>query len=168
MTQELAEAAGRTVVRVPLMKDRSADVERMCAAAKQAGGGVIHFGNPNNPTSSVTTKDQTRWLAKNLPPNTVLLIDEAYVQFADPGKMESGVSLVREGDNVIATRTFSKLYGMAGVRVGFGCAPPSPLRNSAIRLLKNGERGETGFVRRFVPGWMSEVSGLSRRREISY
>jgi histidinol-phosphate aminotransferase len=128
MTQELAEAAGRTVVRVPLMKDWSADVERMCAEAKRAGGGVIHFGNPNNPTSSVTTKNQTRWLAKNLPPNTVLLIDEAYIQFADPGKMESGVNLVRESCNVIATRTFSKLYGMAGVRVGFGCAPADLVR----------------------------------------
>jgi histidinol-phosphate aminotransferase len=141
MTQELTEAAGRTVLRVPLMKDWSADVERMCAEAKKAGGGVIHFGNPNNPTSSITTKDQTRWLAENLPPNTVLLIDEAYIQFADPDKIESGVNLVREGHNVIATRTFSKIYGMAGVRVGFGCAPAGlvrrmqPFRNNVISIL---------------------------------
>jgi histidinol-phosphate aminotransferase len=141
MTQELTEAAGRAVVRVPLMKDWSVDVERMCAEAKKAGGGVIHFGNPNNPTSSITTKDQTRWLANNLPPNTVLLIDEAYIQFADPAKIESGVNLARGGHNVIATRTFSKLYGMAGVRVGFGCAPAElvrrmqPFRNNVISIL---------------------------------
>jgi histidinol-phosphate aminotransferase len=141
MTQELAQAAGHPVVRVPLMKDWSADVERMCAEARKAGGGVIHLGNPNNPTSSITSKDQTRWLARNLPPNTVLLIDEAYIQFADPGTMESGVNLVREGYNVIATRTFSKLYGMAGVRVGFGCAPAElvrhmqPFRNNVISIL---------------------------------
>ncbi len=140
MTQELTEAAGRTVVKVPLMKDWSADVERMCAEAGKAGGGVIHFGNPNNPTSSITTKDQTRWLAANLPPNTVLLIDEAYIQFADSAKIESGVNLVREGGNIIATRTFSKLYGMAGVRVGFGCAPAElvrrmqPFRNNVISI----------------------------------
>jgi len=141
MTQDLTEAAGRSVVRVPLMKDWSADVEHMCAEAKKAGGGVIHFGNPNNPTSSITAKSQTRWLAENLPTNTVLLIDEAYIQFADPSKIESGVNLVREGRNVIATRTFSKLYGMAGVRVGFGCAPAElvrrmqPFRNNVISIL---------------------------------
>jgi histidinol-phosphate aminotransferase len=141
MTQELSEAAGRGVVRVPLMKDWSADVERLCAEAKKAGGGVIHFGNPNNPTSSITTKSQTRWLAENLPPGTVLLIDEAYIQFADPARIESGVNLVREGHDVIATRTFSKLYGMAGVRVGFGCAPAElvrrmqPFRNNVISIL---------------------------------
>jgi len=67
MAQELTEAAGRVVVKVPLMKDWSADVERMCAEAKKAGGGVIHFGNPNNPTSSITAKSPTRWLAENLP-----------------------------------------------------------------------------------------------------
>ena len=60
------------------------DVERMVAEAKIAGGGVIHFGNPNNPTSSITSKVRVRWLGENLPPNTVALIDEAYIQFADP------------------------------------------------------------------------------------
>jgi histidinol-phosphate aminotransferase len=141
MSAELTEAAGRNVVRVPLMKDWSVDVERISAEASKAGGGVIHFGNPNNPTSSTTSREQTRWLARNLTPNTVVLIDEAYVQFADPGKMESGVNLAREGSNVIATRTFSKLYGMAGVRVGFGCAPAElvrrmqPFRNNVISIL---------------------------------
>jgi histidinol-phosphate aminotransferase len=89
-------------------------------------------------------------LAENLPPNTVLLIDEAYIQFADPDKIESGVNLVREGHNVIATRTFSKIYGMAGVRVGFGCAPAGlvrrmqPFRNNVISIL--GVRAATAAV----------------------
>ncbi len=141
MTQELAAASGRPVVRVPLTESWSVDVERMAAAARKAGGGVIHFGNPNNPTSSVTEKAEVRWLAENLPPQTVLLMDEAYIQFADPEALLSGVDLVREGKNVVATRTFSKLYGMAGVRVGFGCAPAGlvrrmqPFRNNVISIL---------------------------------
>jgi histidinol-phosphate aminotransferase len=141
MTQELAAASGRRVIKVPLTENWSVDVERMAAEAKKAGGGVIHFGNPNNPTSSITPKEQVRWLAEHLPPDTVVLIDEAYIQFTEPGEILSGVDLVREGRNVIATRTFSKLYGMAGVRVGFGCAPAAlvrrmqPFRNNVISIL---------------------------------
>jgi len=141
MARDVVEAAGRRVVKVQLTKQWSADVERMAHEARQAGGGVIHLGNPNNPTSSVTPKDELRWLAEHLPPATVLLVDEAYIQFANPTEVESAVAYVREGRNVIATRTFSKLYGMAGLRVGFGCGPTDllkqmqPFRNNVISIL---------------------------------
>jgi len=141
MARDVVEAAGGRVVKVPLTKHWSADVERLAAEAKKAGGGVIHLGNPNNPTSSITPKRELRWLAEHLPPNTVLLIDEAYIQFADSQNVESGITYLREGRNVIATRTFSKLYGMAGVRVGFGCGPADllrrmqPFRNNVISIL---------------------------------
>jgi histidinol-phosphate aminotransferase len=141
MARDLVEAAGRHVVKVQLTQNWSADVERMAHEAKQAGGGVIHLGNPNNPTSSVTPKSELRWLAEHLPPSTVLLVDEAYVQFANPAEVESAVAYVREGRSVIATRTFSKLYGMAGVRVGFGCGRSDllkqmqPFRNNVISIL---------------------------------
>jgi histidinol-phosphate/aromatic aminotransferase/cobyric acid decarboxylase-like protein len=141
MTRDLAEASGRRVVKVPLTAQWSADVERMAEEARKAGGGVIHFGNPNNPTSSVTPQKALAWLVENLPANTVLLIDEAYIQFADAASVESGIRYVREGRNVIVTRTFSKLYGMAGLRVGFGCAPAglvkrmTPFRNNVIGIL---------------------------------
>jgi histidinol-phosphate aminotransferase len=141
MARELVEAAGRRVVKVPLTKQWSADVERMAHEARQAGGGVIHLGNPNNPTSSVTPRNEMRWLAEHLPPSTVLLVDEAYIQFANPAEVESAATYVRKGRSVIATRTFSKLYGMAGVRVGFGCGPAEllkqmqPFRNNVISIL---------------------------------
>jgi histidinol-phosphate aminotransferase len=140
MARDVVEAGGRRVVKVPLTKQWSADVERMAHEAKQAGG-VIHLGNPNNPTSSVTPKSELRWLAEHLPPSTVLLVDEAYIQFANPAEVESAVAYVREGRSVIATRTFSKLYGMAGVRVGFGCGREDLLkqmqafRNNVISIL---------------------------------
>jgi histidinol-phosphate/aromatic aminotransferase/cobyric acid decarboxylase-like protein len=63
MARDVVEAAGRRVVKVQLTKQWSADVERMAHEARQAGGGVIHLGNPNNPTSSVTPKSELRWLA---------------------------------------------------------------------------------------------------------
>jgi histidinol-phosphate aminotransferase len=141
MARDVVEAAGRRVIKVPLSKQWSADVERMAHEAKQAGGGVIHLGNPNNPTSSVTPKSESRWLAEHLPPSTVLLVDEAYIQFANPAEVETAVAYVREGRSVIATRTFSKLYGMAGVRVGYGCGPAEllkqmqPFRNNVISIL---------------------------------
>ena len=141
MAAQLTEAAGKPVVRVPLLKDWSVDVERMVVEAKKSGGGVIHFGNPNNPTSSLTGQAQIRWLGENLPANTIALIDEAYMQFVDPDLFESGVNHVRQGRSVIATRTFSKLYGMAGVRIGFGCAPAElirrmqPFRNNVVSIL---------------------------------
>jgi histidinol-phosphate/aromatic aminotransferase/cobyric acid decarboxylase-like protein len=141
MARDVVEAAGRQVVKVQLTKQFSADVERMAHEARKAGGGVIHLGNPNNPTSSVTPKTELRWLAEHLPPATVLLVDEAYIHFANPAEVESAVAYVREGRNVIATRTFSKLYGMAGVRVGFGCGPTDllkqmqPFRNNVISIL---------------------------------
>ncbi|MBZ5728708.1 MAG: aminotransferase class I/II-fold pyridoxal phosphate-dependent enzyme [Acidobacteriia bacterium] len=141
MTRDLAAAAGRPVVKVPLTAQWSADVERLADAARKARGGVIHLGNPNNPTSSVTPRAELQWLVENLPADTVLLIDEAYIQFVDSPAVESGVRYVREGRNVVVTRTFSKLYGMAGVRVGFGCAPAAlvkqmqPFRNNVISIL---------------------------------
>ncbi len=141
MARDVVEAEGRRVVKVQLTKQWSADVERMAHEAKLAGGGVIHLGNPNNPTSSVTGKSEMRWLAEHLPPSTVLLVDEAYIQFANPVEVESAVTYVREGRSVVATSTFSKLYGMAGVRVGFGCAPAEllkkmqPFRNNVISIL---------------------------------
>lgn len=111
MNRDIAQASARRVIKVPLTARWSADIERMAAAAKKAGGGVIHMGNPNNPTSSITPKAELRWLAEHLPANTVLFIDEAYIQFAESQDIESGIAYVREGRSVIATRTFSKLYG---------------------------------------------------------
>jgi histidinol-phosphate/aromatic aminotransferase/cobyric acid decarboxylase-like protein len=175
-------AAGRQVVKVQLTKQFSADVERMAHEARKAGGGVIHLGNPNNPTSSVTPKTELRWLAEHLPPATVLLVDEAYIHFANPAEVESAVAYVREGRNVIATRTFSKLYGMAGVRVGFGCGPTDllkqmqPFRNNVISIL--GARAAMAAVqlgeefvraRRAVRNRVrAELCGWLDRKELRY
>lgn len=119
---DLARSLGRKVVQVSLTETWSYDVRKLADEAKKSNGGLIYLCNPNNPTSSITPTSDIDWLATNLPPHTVLLVDEAYIHFAQPGEIESAVKHMRENRNVIVTRTFSKIYGMAGARAGFGCA----------------------------------------------
>jgi histidinol-phosphate aminotransferase len=121
---QLAKALGRPVTEIPLTAQWAYPVKQLAAEAKKAGGGLIYVCNPNNPTASLTPADDIHWLATNLPPNTVLFVDEAYLEFADPASVRSAMSYVREGKSVVVSRTFSKIYGMAGVRAGFGCARP--------------------------------------------
>ena len=135
---EVVRAAGHPVITVPLRKDYSADVKAIAEEAVKAKGGLIYICNPNNPTSSITSKDDIAWLVANLPTGTVLMVDEAYLHFSDSPKIESALRFVRDGKDVVVTRTFSKIYGMAGLRVGFGAAKPeliakmAPYRNNVI------------------------------------
>ena len=132
---------GRDVVQVTLEPPYVPDVKKFVAEAEKTGGGVIYLCNPNNPTSSVTPKKDLAWMIDNLPPKTMVLIDEAYAHFADAPDFESGLGYVRQGKNVVVTRTFSKIYGMAGLRAGFACASPeliarmAPFRNNVISIV---------------------------------
>jgi len=129
------------VVQAPLTAAWAYDVRQLAAQAANAGGGLIYLCNPNNPTSSLTPTKDIDWLVANLPPHTILLVDEAYIHFADPTQVESAIKHVRDGKNVIVTRTFSKIYGMAGARAGFGCARPdliqamNPFMDKVIPIL---------------------------------
>jgi histidinol-phosphate aminotransferase len=135
---ELAKAAGHPVVSVPLRKDYAADVKRLAEEADKAKGGLIYLCNPNNPTASITPKEDIAWLVANLHRDAILLVDEAYLHFADSPKAESALGYVRQGKNVIVARTFSKIYGMAGLRIGSAYSTPeliakmTPYRNNVI------------------------------------
>src|SRR5437867_3827047 len=139
---DVANDLGHKVVRVPLVAPAYVpDVRKLISEAEQAGGGLIYLCNPNNPTSSVTPKADLAWMIANLPRNTVALIDEAYLHFGEAPELESAMGYVRQGKNVIVARTFSKIYGMAGLRAGFGCASPeliakmAPFRNNVISIV---------------------------------
>jgi histidinol-phosphate aminotransferase len=123
----LARKLGRPVIEIPLTQQWAFPVKQLAQEAEKAGGGLIYLCNPNNPTASLTPPEDLRWLATNLPPNTVLLVDEAYLEFTEPGAIESAIRYVRDGKSVVVARTFSKIYGMAGIRAGFGCARPDLL-----------------------------------------
>lgn len=119
---DMATAHGYPVVKLPMTHDWAADVRKMVAEAEKAKGGLIYVVNPNNPTSSITRKADISWLVENLPAKTIALIDEAYIHFSSDPELASAMPYVRQNKNVIVARTFSKIYGMAGLRAGYGCA----------------------------------------------
>lgn len=125
---EYAKRLGRKVVQLPLTDEWAFPVRKLAEEAERAGGGLIYICNPNNPTSSITPPSDIGWLAANLPPQTVLLVDEAYIDFLPRADVISALKYVRGDRNVVVTRTFSKIYGMAGARAGFGCAKPDLIR----------------------------------------
>jgi histidinol-phosphate/aromatic aminotransferase/cobyric acid decarboxylase-like protein len=138
---ELARALGHPVVLTKARPDYSADVHKLVEEAGKARGGLIYICNPNNPTSAITPKRDLDWLVANLPANTTLLVDEAYIHFGDSPELASALPYVRQGKDVIVTRTFSKIYGMAGMRVGFAAgraewvAKMAPLRINVISVV---------------------------------
>ena len=138
---ELAKYKGHPVIETPLNSKMGPDVRRLAAEADKAGGGLIYICNPNNPTSAITTSDDMAWLMANLPKNTYVLVDEAYLHYATTPEVSSSFQYVRDGKNVIVARTFSKIYGMAGLRVGYAAAPPElikrmePYRNNVISIV---------------------------------
>jgi histidinol-phosphate aminotransferase len=114
-----ARMAGAAVVKIPLQPSFSHDLAKMAAAAK---GGVIYVCNPNNPTASITPKDELRDFIRAVPRATMILVDEAYFHYADSPDYESVIPLINDNPNLIVARTFSKIYGMAGLRCGYGIA----------------------------------------------
>ncbi len=122
-----AEFIGAPVVKVPLAKGSAIhDVKAMAAAHKTPG--VIYLCNPNNPTGTVTPKEDIDWLVANLPKGSILLLDEAYIHLS---KAPFGTPYVAAGKDVVILRTFSKLYGMAGIRAGAALGKPEHLEKMA-------------------------------------
>jgi histidinol-phosphate aminotransferase len=111
-----ASVNGAEVVKVPLTRSFSHDLGKMTAAAKQ---GLIYVCNPNNPTASITPKNELREFIAKTPRQTMILVDEAYFHYADSPDYESVIPLIKDHPNLIVARTFSKIYGMAGLRCGY-------------------------------------------------
>src|SRR5580658_5539510 len=105
---------GNKVVRVPLRPDYSHDVEAMIKADPNAG--AYYICNPNNPTGTITPRKDLEYILANKKKDAVLVIDEAYVHFSDRDNMST--DLVAQDKDVVVLRTFSKIYGMAGLRAG--------------------------------------------------
>src|SRR5437773_11467759 len=113
---EQAKTNGAEIVKVPLTTTFAHDLPKTLAVAK---GGLIYVCNPNNPTASITPKDELRDFIAKTPRETVILVDEAYFHYSDSPDYESVVPLVKDYPNLIVSRTFSKIYGMAGLRCGY-------------------------------------------------
>ncbi|HYX25090.1 MAG TPA: aminotransferase class I/II-fold pyridoxal phosphate-dependent enzyme [Thermoanaerobaculia bacterium] len=123
-----ASKGGAPVVKVPLTADYRHDVPALLKAA--AGGGLVYVCNPNNPTATITPKAQVRELIAQVPSTAngaIILVDEAYHHYADSGDYETVIPLVHDHPNLIVARTFSKIHGMAGLRLGYAVAQPATL-----------------------------------------
>lgn len=123
-----AHACGCDVVEVPLAQDYSHDLEAMLSRV-DGDTALVYICNPNNPTASITQAEEIKTFLDKLPPGVQVLIDEAYHHFA-AGAPGYGSFLARAAmdERLIALRTFSKVYGMAGLRLGYGVASPSVAR----------------------------------------
>src|SRR6266498_663461 len=119
-----ASVNGAEVVKVPLTPTFAHDLPKMGAAAKR---GLIYVCNPNNPTASITPKNELRDFVEKTPRETMILVDEAYFHYADSPDYETVIPLVKDHSNLIVSRTFSKVYGMAGLRCGYCVAQKETL-----------------------------------------
>jgi histidinol-phosphate aminotransferase len=118
-----ARIAQARVVKVPLTKTYAHDVKAMIAAAPDAG--LFYICSPNNPTGTLTPHADVEYLLENKPKGSVVMVDEAYIHFCDA---PSTLDLVKADKDVIVLRTFSKIYGMAGLRCGVAVARPDLLQ----------------------------------------
>jgi histidinol-phosphate aminotransferase len=114
-----AKASDARVIKVLLTKTYAHDVKAMLAAAPDAG--LFYICNPNNPTGTLTPHSNIEYLVENKPKGSIVMVDEAYIHFCDA---PSVINLVKAGKDIIVLRTFSKTYGMAGLRCGFAIARP--------------------------------------------
>ena len=117
-----ARAAQADVVKVPLTTDYAHDLLKMLTASNDAG--LVYICNPNNPTASITPKNQIRNFLAKAPSETVVLIDEAYHHYVESNDYESVVPLLKQYPKLLVARTFSKVFAMAGLRCGYCIAQP--------------------------------------------
>ncbi len=118
---KVAQEAGAEWKSVPLKEDWSHDLEAMKKAV-DSDTKLIYICNPNNPTGTITDSKELVNFCREMSKKTTVFIDEAYLWFLEDGAKQSMVSLVNEGCDVIIARTFSKIHGLAGLRIGYAVA----------------------------------------------
>jgi len=118
-----AKAVGATPV-AAREQDLRTDVDALLKAVTPKTR-ICFVANPNNPTGSYVTSAELKRLRAGLPDNVLLVIDAAYAEYVDAPDYESGIEMVRNSDNVVMARTFSKIYGLAALRLGWVYCPPA-------------------------------------------
>ena len=109
---------------MPLAADMGIDLAGLDAGVRP-GVALVEVCNPNNPTGMLIDPAALRGFVRQVAPRATVLVDEAYMELTDQPETNSMVDLVREGHDLIVTRTFSKIYGMAGLRVGYALTTPA-------------------------------------------
>lgn len=131
-----AEGNGAEIIRVPVNESLRPDLDAMRAAVRDDTD-MVYLVNPNNPIPSVLNKEEMRRFVIDMSRDRLVFIDEAYHEYVDSPDYESMIGLIAEGhNNIIVSRTASKIYGLAGMRIGFGYAHPDLA--ARMRQLKTG------------------------------
>jgi histidinol-phosphate aminotransferase len=118
----MTQAVGARAVKVP-QKYFAHDLEAMAKAATP-NTRVVFLDNPNNPSGTVISRKEFEAFRNSLPGDVIIVLDEAYMEFADPEQTITGLEYLNDSPPVVSLRTFSKAYGLAGLRVGYGVMPP--------------------------------------------
>lgn len=144
-----AKRVGAEVRAVPVTGDLKLDLDAMAMASR--GAGLVYLCNPNNPTSTVHGAAAVKqFIARVMKdsPNTTILVDEAYHEYVDDPSYATAIPVAMENPRVIIARTFSKVYGMAGMRVGYALAQPTTIETLTPHALPNGvnELGACGAI----------------------
>jgi histidinol-phosphate aminotransferase len=120
---EYARYSGATLKFVPVDKELKHDLAAMRAAVSERTR-AVYICNPNNPTGTALHAQAIEAFVNSLPDGVTTIVDEAYMDFVDEGGVQTVASLVAKGKRVVVLRTFSKIHGMAGIRIGYGIARP--------------------------------------------
>lgn len=155
-----AKAASATPVAVP-EKDLTADVDGFLARVTPKTR-VVFLANPNNPTGTFLSREDVARLHRGLPASTLLVIDSAYAEFVTRNDYEPGVELVEAAQNVVMLRTFSKIYALAGLRIGWGyfSAPVADVLNRVRGVFNINLPAQAAAI-----AALEDVSALDRARE---
>jgi histidinol-phosphate aminotransferase len=133
---DYARVLHSNAVLIPLTADHRHDLPKMAAACTSKTG-VAYICNPNNPTGTIVTRDEFAAFVQAVPPTTLIVVDEAYYDFADDPRYASALEFIPAHPNVIVARTFSKIYGMAGMRLGYAIGAREPISRIAQQLLQD-------------------------------
>jgi histidinol-phosphate aminotransferase len=174
-----ARQKGVEVVEVPLAKDHSHDLQAMLARADSATG-MVYVCNPNNPTGNLTPRQDLDDFLHRLPPSIPVVIDEAYHHYVAPTpSYASFLDRPAVDERTIVIRTFSKIYGLAGLRIGYAMAPPMLAKRLSTFRLPFGENivgisaamsalDDTEFVRRMADRNRDDRQSFFNNADVRY
>jgi histidinol-phosphate aminotransferase len=142
-----ARIAAAELIEVP-MRNHTHDLQAMLKAVKP-NTRMIYIANPNNPTGTIVDRDEVEDFFRRVPDNILVIMDEAYIEYITDPRFPDSFKYLRDGKNILILRTFSKIYGLAGARLGYGIAPKEIIASLAkLRVSFNVNR-------------LSQVAGLA-------
>ncbi len=152
-----AEELGQAVKRVPLTGHWQMDLPAMLAAVDE-NTRIVSICNPNNPTGQILDAAELERTIRAMPKDVIVCVDEAYIQFVDDPDYPSMIPLTKEVENLLVSRTFSKAYGLGGMRVGYGVAHPA--------LLERMQRFSIGLLNKNTLSTVAALAALEDQEHV--